>query len=127
MASIKKQSTGTGAQGKLGTKHVCGHCSTRFYDMNKADARCPKCETSLEAMPRPGTSAVADKILQQPKAKRGDEVIHLAEAHHHDEDFADVGNDLVAGTARAEEENYDSMIGGNNHLFDNVEELERGY
>jgi uncharacterized protein (TIGR02300 family) len=29
----------------LGQKHCCGECSVKFYDMNKAQATCPKCAT----------------------------------------------------------------------------------
>ncbi len=34
---------GTAAHGPLGTKRVCPHCSTRYYDMNKLPPTCPKC------------------------------------------------------------------------------------
>ena len=27
----------------LGTKHTCWKCSTKFYDLKKADPVCPKC------------------------------------------------------------------------------------
>ncbi|TAF38662.1 MAG: TIGR02300 family protein [Alphaproteobacteria bacterium] len=37
----------------LGTKHNCSHCGTRFYDLNKDPAVCPKCGTiaQLQASP----------------------------------------------------------------------------
>jgi uncharacterized protein (TIGR02300 family) len=30
---------------ELGTKRVCVNCSTRFYDLGKSPAICPKCST----------------------------------------------------------------------------------
>jgi uncharacterized protein (TIGR02300 family) len=32
-----------------GTKRICHACSTRFYDMNKPQIVCPKCETPFSA------------------------------------------------------------------------------
>jgi hypothetical protein len=31
---------------ELGKKHDCAECGTKFYDLGKADAVCPKCGTS---------------------------------------------------------------------------------
>ena len=31
---------------ELGTKYECEECGTKFYDLGKADAVCPKCGTS---------------------------------------------------------------------------------
>ncbi len=31
------------ADNALGEKHVCGACSSRFYDLNKTPVICPKC------------------------------------------------------------------------------------
>jgi len=28
---------------KLGTKHACYNCGTKFYDLGKSEALCPKC------------------------------------------------------------------------------------
>lgn len=27
----------------LGEKHICGDCDTRYYDLGRPDATCPKC------------------------------------------------------------------------------------
>ena len=37
------------AKPELGTKRLCAHCGTRFYDLNRAPATCPKCDTVFEA------------------------------------------------------------------------------
>ena len=33
---------------ELGTKHECPSCGTKYYDLGKAGAPCPKCGSSLE-------------------------------------------------------------------------------
>lgn len=33
---------------QLGTKHECSSCSTKYYDMGKSKAPCPKCGASLD-------------------------------------------------------------------------------
>jgi uncharacterized protein (TIGR02300 family) len=38
------------AKPELGTKRLCAHCGTRFYDLNHAPATCPKCGTVFEAV-----------------------------------------------------------------------------
>jgi uncharacterized protein (TIGR02300 family) len=35
----------------LGTKHTCWKCSTKFYDLKKADPACPKCGADPRAAP----------------------------------------------------------------------------
>jgi uncharacterized protein (TIGR02300 family) len=42
---------------ELGLKRICVSCSTRFYDLSKVPAICPKCGT--------------EQPLDQPKPKRG--------------------------------------------------------
>ena len=41
---------------ELGTKRVCVSCGTRFYDLGKSPATCPKCAT--------------DQPVEQPRVKR---------------------------------------------------------
>lgn len=47
----------------LGSKYTCTSCSTRFYDMNKLPATCPKCAqrvpTYVKAPPRRGRRSAA--------------------------------------------------------------------
>ena len=45
------------AKPELGTKRVCVSCSTRFYDLTKVPAVCPKCGT--------------EQPLDQPRVRRG--------------------------------------------------------
>jgi uncharacterized protein (TIGR02300 family) len=51
------------AKPELGLKRICVSCSTRFYDLTKSPAVCPKC----------GTEQPAD----QPKPRRGGNVAEL--------------------------------------------------
>lgn len=33
---------------ELGTKHECPSCGTKYYDLGKADAPCPKCGATAD-------------------------------------------------------------------------------
>ncbi len=37
---------------RLGTKHECFSCGTKFYDLNKPQALCPRCGTDQSAAPK---------------------------------------------------------------------------
>jgi uncharacterized protein (TIGR02300 family) len=58
------------AKPELGTKRVCVSCGTRFYDLTKAPAVCPKCGTEQPAeQPRPrrtGGNVVEEKRRPKP-------------------------------------------------------------
>ena len=45
----------------LGTKHTCWKCSTKFYDLKKADPVCPKCGADPRQAPSPKALAAAEK------------------------------------------------------------------
>lgn len=36
------------AKPELGTKRICGHCGTKFFDLHKNPITCPKCETVFQ-------------------------------------------------------------------------------
>jgi uncharacterized protein (TIGR02300 family) len=58
------------AKPELGTKRVCVACGTRFYDLTKSPAVCPKCGTEQPVeLPRPrrtGGNVVEDKRPKKP-------------------------------------------------------------
>ena len=58
------------AKPELGTKRVCVSCGTRFYDLTKLPAVCPKCGTEQPAeQPRPrrtGGNVVEEKRRPKP-------------------------------------------------------------
>jgi uncharacterized protein (TIGR02300 family) len=57
-------------QAELGIKRVCVACSTRFYDLGKSPAVCPKCGTEQPVeqprVRRPGGNVVEDKRPKKP-------------------------------------------------------------
>ena len=59
------------AKTELGTKRVCVACGTRFYDLGRAPAVCPKCGTEQpveQLRPRRGGggNVVEDKRAKKP-------------------------------------------------------------
>ncbi len=58
------------AKPELGTKRVCVSCSTRFYDLTKVPAVCPKCGTEQPIeqprLRRPAGNLVEDKRPKKP-------------------------------------------------------------
>ncbi len=46
---------------ELGTKHECPSCATKYYDLGKADAPCPKCGSSQEGDEAEQTPAKSSK------------------------------------------------------------------
>ena len=48
---------------ELGSKRICVSCSTRFYDLSKSPAVCPKCGT--------------EQPVEQPRLRRGGNVAEL--------------------------------------------------
>jgi uncharacterized protein (TIGR02300 family) len=86
---------------ELGTKRVCVACSTRFYDLMKAPAICPKCGTEQPAdVPRPRRAStnvpVEDKRPKKPVpvAEDADLEAELPEAEEADEDVLEDASDL---------------------------------
>lgn len=65
------------AKPELGMKRVCVACSTRFYDLQKSPAVCPKCGTEQPIeQPRPrraGGNVVEEKRVKKP-VPAGDDV-----------------------------------------------------
>jgi len=56
------------AKPELGTKRVCVSCSTRFYDLTKLPAVCPKCGTEQPLdQPRPRRLPAALPEDRRPK------------------------------------------------------------
>lgn len=57
------------AKPELGLKRVCVSCGTKFYDLTKTPATCPKCATEQPAeQPRARRTAAA--ILPEEKVKK---------------------------------------------------------
>ncbi len=58
------------AKPELGTKRVCVSCASRFYDLAKQPAVCPKCGTEQPAeqprLRRPGGNVAEEKRRPKP-------------------------------------------------------------
>jgi uncharacterized protein (TIGR02300 family) len=55
------------AKPELGTKRLCGHCGTKFYDLSKNPIVCPKCATVFQ-VPTPSASRAARAEAAAPAA-----------------------------------------------------------
>lgn len=93
------------AKPDLGIKRTCVSCATRFYDLAKTPAVCPKCGTEQPAdVPRPrrtGGNVVEDKRPKKPVpvAEDADLEVEVAEDEAEEdvlEDAADLEDDADA-------------------------------
>lgn len=50
-----------------GTKYTCYHCGCKFYDLNRPEPICPKCQTDQRTAPKIDPKTVVAK-KGQPKA-----------------------------------------------------------
>jgi uncharacterized protein (TIGR02300 family) len=60
---------------KLGTKFECFNCGTKFYDLGKPEAVCPKCGANQ----KDSLQAEAPAVSQTAKRKRKAEVVKPVE------------------------------------------------
>jgi uncharacterized protein (TIGR02300 family) len=54
---------------ELGTKHICFKCATKFYDLKKPEAVCPKCGADQRQSPanRPAPEPRKSRLAAVPK------------------------------------------------------------
>jgi uncharacterized protein (TIGR02300 family) len=57
------------AELNLGTKHECYNCGTRFYDLGKSEALCPKCGANQKDAERNESPAVSQAARRKRKAE----------------------------------------------------------
>ncbi len=103
------------AKPELGGKHICEHCGTRFFDLNRSPIACPKCGTIFEGAPRAALRAteVEDEDVIAPVET---EHVPLEEADAEEEKVAAVADDEVEietddDTFLEEEEEDDADVG----------------
>jgi hypothetical protein len=66
---------------KFGKKFTCWKCSTKFYDLKKPDAKCPKCGAAPEddpnrgmpVAPPPAAEDFSDDLDEEVPEEPGDE------------------------------------------------------
>jgi uncharacterized protein (TIGR02300 family) len=109
------------AKPELGTKRVCVACSTRFYDLTKSPAVCPKCGTEQPIeQPRPrrtGGNVVEDKRPKKPAPTPEDVDVEV-------EGVEDVEEEDVLEAADDLEDDAD-VIGGDIEVESDTDENER--
>jgi len=54
---------------KLGIKHECFNCATKFYDLGKPEAICPKCGADQKNASQAESPAVAQASRRRRKAE----------------------------------------------------------
>ncbi len=69
----------------LGVKHTCWKCGTKFYDLKKADAVCPKCGTDARAAPPKATPAAERRRAKEEPVEEAEPL----EEPELDEDLAE--------------------------------------
>jgi uncharacterized protein (TIGR02300 family) len=53
---------------KLGTKHECYNCGTKFYDLGKPESICPKCGANQKDAVQSDSPAVSQAARRRRKA-----------------------------------------------------------
>ena len=102
------------AKPDLGVKRVCVSCQTRFYDLARAPAACPKCgvEQPIEQprVRRAGGNVAEDKRPKKPAPEPGIEDVEvegvedveeedvLEDAGDLEDDADAIGTDIEVGT-----------------------------
>ncbi|HEX7181976.1 MAG TPA: TIGR02300 family protein [Thermoanaerobaculia bacterium] len=96
---------------KLGTKHECFSCGTKFYDLGKPEPLCPKCGANQKDAAHMETPAVSQasrrrRKAEVPKAIEIEEEAEVAPIEDLDEDVVPEGIE-DADLAGEEEEEID--------------------
>lgn len=99
---------------KLGTKYECYNCGTKFYDLGKSAAMCPKCGADQ----KDAVSADSPAVSQSARRRRKAEVVKPLDVED-DEAIEDIGpvaaaddemvepTDLEDADLEEEEEEFD--------------------
>ncbi|MBV9785273.1 MAG: TIGR02300 family protein [Acidisphaera sp.] len=86
------------AKPELGTKRVCVACGTRFYDLTRSPAICPKCGTEQPAdllRPRRGGGNVVDeKRPKKPAPVPEDAEVEVETTEEAEEDVLEDASEL---------------------------------
>jgi uncharacterized protein (TIGR02300 family) len=112
------------AKTELGTKRVCVACSTRFYDLAKVPALCPKCGTEQpteQPRPRrPGGNVSDQRPIKKPAPVAGTEDADLVEVEGVEDEAEE---DVLEDTSDLEDS--DDPIGAEIEVAPDADETER--
>jgi uncharacterized protein (TIGR02300 family) len=91
---------------KLGIKHECFNCGTKFYDLGKAEAICPKCGADQKN----AVQAESPSVTQASRRRRKAEVAKPIEVEE-EEPIGEIADDEIEtpelGPAEVEEAEED--------------------
>jgi len=110
------------AKPELGTKRLCVSCGTRFYDLTKQPAVCPKCGTEQPAeQPRPrrtGGNVVEEKrrakVIPVPGLEDAEVEVEAAEEEV-EEDVLEDTSDLEDGAETIVDVDVETEAGEEEH------------
>lgn len=74
---------------KLGVKHECFNCGTKFYDLGKSEAICPKCGSDQKN----ASHAESPATSQASRRKRKAEIVKPIEVEEEEETIAAAPDD----------------------------------
>ena len=96
------------AKPELGTKRVCVACGTRFYDLTKTPAICPKCGTE-QPMDQPRPRRTGGNVIEEKRPKKPVPVPGAEEADIEVEGVEDVEEEDVLEDAGDLEDDADAI------------------
>ena len=88
---------------RLGTKRSCPKCSAKFYDFNKAEVPCPKCNTTFNvaelinsffAAPTPKKPKSAERAQLEPLSQGDSQEVEFESVDDLGDDDADGVEDI---------------------------------
>ena len=102
------------ASPELGTKQICPNCQTKFYDLNKRPAHCPKCATDFD--PEDALRSRRSRTRVTPADVADDEVkvapVHDEAEDQEEEEEATPEIDAAAEETVIEADDDDAAEGG---------------
>ena len=84
---------------KLGNKHDCFSCGTKFYDLGKSEAVCPKCGANQKDAGQNDSAAVS----QSSRRKRKADVPKAVDLDEEDAPIEDIGDEELVGPVGIED------------------------
>ncbi|CAM4378824.1 TIGR02300 family protein [Corallococcus sp. ZKHCc1 1396] len=88
----------------LGNKHVCFKCASKFYDLKKPDAICPKCGSNQRDAPAPKAESKRGRLAATPKVIEPTEPEETPAAEDEEAEIETFGEDEDAEAPADEDE-----------------------